>query len=303
MSGQKDVTINAIDPALLRAQQQQQRELEERQRATAAMLQEADRKLAAARARAEQVAGQANQLRQNAAALEDDVADTKLRLRELKRTLERMKTSTLEAQKEAGQLGDSVAADAAQVRSQISQLEQSKRALEQQLQEALELVRGFASETVSGATEALEAAAKERDGLLREMSALLAQIKAHATSGPLGVVLQQMLKASEQADYHVSAAYIHQQEIEIFITNQQQETIRIAASLSASRVEELTKDANLRLVLEGQNQPNQEACIVDTLKLVERLRELGVQATIRVDSAAPGFSGAPVSAAREKERG
>lgn len=304
MSGEKDVTVNVVDPRLLaeaeavrRQLERQRAQVDEACRAASSRLNTAQARVAKARATSSEITAQAGRIEQQ---LEDVAMERRVLLQRLKS----MKKETRDAQREGAELLDRTEGLCHDIESQLASLGDLRRRLEDELNESRRLQAEHDGTEAAEAAAQLTAATDEHTSLLARQGELQAQISAFAADAATGVVIREMLAASADLNYAVARVFATDDEVELVFTSQQKETIRVAVALSKQKAEKLTDDPKLQLILHGAGHDDRDSCIIETVRLLERLRERGVQVTLRVG--APGGhspAGRSATGVGERERG
>ena len=287
MSGQKDLVVHEVDERL-RREQETAAARERRCAETAAALARADERQKQAEASLRSLQSERDRLRERQQHAARELEDVRIQHAALQRRMARMKEETLRAQTEARQVADQISQEERQVAHDIERLRDAERSLAADLQAITQTMAKLDGTDLVRAKQEMEQAAAELAAQAEDQMRIDIGIAARGADETTGIVVEQLIGAMIESNFKVVHVFNDQQQLEIRMQHLTGEVVSIAVDLTKKIAEErhAQPGPKLQLVLERE-QRDVEACIADTMQIVERLRKRGVAVTLRLPKEEP----------------
>jgi len=213
-----------------------------------------------------------------------------------------MKEETLHAQTEGRQVAAEIAQEERQVAHDIDRLRDAERSLAADLQSIAQTMAKLDGTDLVRARQELDQAAAELAAHAEEQLRIDIGIAARGADETTGIVVEQLIGAMIESNFKVVHVFNDEQQLEIRMQHLTGEVVSIAIDLTRKMAEErhAQPGTKLQLVLQRE-QRDVEACIADTMQIVERLRKRGVAVTLRLPKEEP--EGRRLATERERSGG
>ena len=190
-----------------------------------------------------------------------------------------MKQETLDAQSEGRAIEKSLHADLETSQKDLARANQTCKELEQELSRMRESIARYDGTDVVQAQQRADAAEKEQMRAAASLDVVQAQLDAYHTDPIVGLVLQQTIEAARSVGYEVERSFSSKEQVDVVMKSQNGELVRVAMNLAKAKVQEQTPAERLIIRLD-RDTPMSSSCIADTMKIFDKLRELGVATTL-----------------------
>jgi DNA repair exonuclease SbcCD ATPase subunit len=301
MSGEKDARVEAIDPQLMREAVQRASDREHQRQQTAEACAAAARDLTAASSRLRDLERARAAVASQHSAVEANLQQASVERARTARRIEQMRRETIETRDRAHALGRDIAADQKRLENDLSVLAARERELQQELRNLESRIADYDGHQMLEARDAAEEAERQQARVNADLARLDAELAAYSSSPALGFVIEQMVSSFSEFAFHVERAHVTDADIEIVMSRHGQDTVRIATAMIDEKLAAAKLDPRLRLLIE-RAEPDVEACIADTTKIIQRLREKGVVVSLEVREPAAGRPAEPARVADTNER-
>jgi len=281
MSGEKDARVETIDVDRMRRAAEQVAERERQRQRTAAACAAASAELEAARGRLREVERERAAVAAQHAQVQAGLREINIERGKLTRRISEVKEETIRARQNAMDLQEKISSDQKSVAHDLDVLATKERELLNEMNMLESRIAAYDGRDIVEARGAAEEAAQRQERLNADLAKINAEIAAYSNSPALGFVLEQMVSSFSEFAFHVDRALVNDSDIEIYMSRHGEETVRIATAMIDAKLAAAAADPRLRLLIE-RTEPNLAACIADTTKIMQRLREKGVVVSLDV---------------------
>lgn len=279
MSGQKEARVDAIAERERRRVAEYQRALEARRQQCDQLKHQAGQTARQARGDLERAREKLNRMGQEKRELERRLHGAAHQRDALERRFNAMKQETLDTQSEARAIGKSLHADLETSRQDLARADQTCRELEQELSRMRESIARYDGTDVVEAQQRADAAEKEQMRAASALDVVQAQLDAYHADPIVGLVLQQTIEAARSVGYEIERSFTSNEQVDVVMKSQNGELVRVAMNLAKAKATPETPAERLTIRLD-RDTPMSSSCIADTMKIFDKLRELGVATTL-----------------------
>jgi hypothetical protein len=290
MSGQKDGRVEAIDADRMREAVLREAERARLRQQTAEACAIAQREIEAAASRLHAIERERTNAVGRHEQVREDLERVSVERVRVERRIEQMRRETIQTRERAAELSRDIAADQRRLTNDLQALMAQERQLLEQQRSLESRIAAYDGGELLAASTAVQEAEARQERLNADLARLEAEIAAYEAAPALGFVIEQMVSSFSEFDFHVQRAYVSNREIEIVMQRHGEETVRIATPLIGAKLDKAKLDPRISLLLE-RSEPSLDACIADTMKIMQRLREKGVALTFELREPPPSGGG------------
>jgi len=280
MSGQKEARVDAIAERERRRVEEYQRALEARRQQCDQLKREAGQTARQARSDLERTRRKLDRMGQEKRELERRLRGAAHQRDALEQRFNAMKQETLDTQREARAIGKSLHADLETSQQDLARANQTCKELEQELSRMRESIARYDGTDVVEAQQRADAAEKHQMRAAAAMDVVQAQLDAYLADPIVGLVLQQTIEAARSVGYEVERSFSSKEHVDVVMKSQNGELVRVAMNLAKAKATQEQTPAERLTIRLDRDTPMSSSCIADTMKIFDKLRELGVATTL-----------------------